>query len=65
MNAVRPVIPSNGIPYHQMRSVGLHSSGREKGGNKERKGYYLFILLASLRSLREPEAYEDAFGSHP
>ena len=37
--AVRPVIASNGVPFLQMRSVGLHStSEREKEGNKERTG---------------------------
>ena len=35
--AVRPVITSNGVPFLQMRSVGLHStSGREKEGIKEK-----------------------------
>ena len=33
VGAVRPVIASNGVPYLQMSSVGLHSSsGREKEG---------------------------------
>ena len=37
--AVRPVIASNGVPFLQMRSVGLHTtSGRKKEGNKERTG---------------------------
>ena len=36
--AVQPVIASNGIPFFQMRLVGLHSmSGREKEG-KNRVG---------------------------
>ena len=35
--AVRPFIPSNGVPYLQMRSVGSHSTrGREEEGKKER-----------------------------
>ena len=35
MKAVRPVIALNGLPYLQMRSLGLHSkSGREKEGKK-------------------------------
>ena len=34
MNAVRLVIASNGIPYLQIRSVGLHSTS----GKKERTG---------------------------
>ena len=34
MKTVQPVIISNGIPFHQMRSVGLHSTlWREKEGN--------------------------------
>ena len=33
--AVRPVIASNGVPFLQMRSVGLHNtSGRKKEGRK-------------------------------
>ena len=37
--AVRPVIASNGIPFLQMRSVGVPStSAREMEGNKERMG---------------------------
>ena len=37
---IRPVIASNGVPFLQMRSTGsLSTSGREKGGNKERTGF--------------------------
>ena len=36
--AVRPVIPSNGVPFLQMRSVGSHTSEREKEEIKERTG---------------------------
>ena len=36
---VRPVIASNGVPFLQMRSIGLHRmSGREKVGRKKRMG---------------------------
>jgi hypothetical protein len=39
MKAVRPVIASNGIPFLQMMSVGLHStSGREKERKMKRTG---------------------------
>ena len=40
MKAVRPAIASNGgVPYHQMTSVGSHStSGMEKDGKKNRIG---------------------------
>ena len=35
----RPVVASNGVPFLQMRSVGLHSTpGRVKEGNKEKTG---------------------------
>ena len=47
--AVQPVITSNGIPFLQMRSVGLHSmSGREKEGNKERTGIFSLALYHFL-----------------
>ena len=37
--ALRPVIPSNGVPFLQLRSVGSHStSGREKEEKKDRMG---------------------------
>jgi hypothetical protein len=40
MKAVRTVISSNGIPYLQMRLIGLPStSGMEKEGRKERTGW--------------------------
>ena len=39
MKAVRPVIASNGVPYLQIWSVGLHSmSEREKEGKKKGTG---------------------------
>ena len=39
MKVVRPIISSNGIPYFQMTLLKSHStSGKEKGGKKERMG---------------------------
>ena len=39
MKIVRPVIPSNAVPYLQMGSLGSHSkSGRGKEGKKEKMG---------------------------
>ena len=38
MKTVQSVVTSNGVPYLQMSSAGLHSrSGGEKGVKKERK----------------------------
>ena len=47
MKAVRPVITSNGVPYLQMRLVGLHSmSEREKEGKKERpRGFCVLLVI--------------------
>ena len=48
---VRAVIVSNGAAFLQMRSVGSHStSGREKEGIKERKGWGKFELIYKLKS---------------
>ena len=40
MKAVRSVISSNGVPYLQMRSVGLHST---LGSEKEGKFFFYFL----------------------
>ena len=61
MNAVRPVIASNGVPYLQMRSVVSYStSGREKEGNKERSVYILRFMepwaVAKKASVAVPPA---------
>ena len=38
MKVVRSVTDSNGVPSHQMRTGGSHSSsGKEEDGKKERK----------------------------
>ena len=43
MKALRSVIASNGVPYLQMKSVGLHStSGRRK---ERRKGSQAHVLM--------------------
>ena len=61
MKAVRSVIASNGIPYLQMRSAGLHrTSGRKMEENKERTGIALNNCII-LHFIFEPYTLVSSF----
>ena len=60
MNAVRPVIASNAIPYLKMRSVRSQHVRKEEGRNERRKEFRNFGLTISRIG---PENFFSCFSS--